>query len=541
MKEKVSRLSQYFRSHADFFVVAACALMGAGVFFALFGTDVLNPLDTRWVRLSGGDNFQHYIGWRFYRNAPWIRYLTFFRNLNYPLGSSTIVTDSNPLFALLFKFFRAVLPQPFQYNGIWLLLTFSLNGLFAGLIGVSLRWRSWLTLLFTAFVLSNPVPMQRALIHDTLAGHRLILAAIWILLSNDFETAWAKWAALFFLTLGIHFYFLPMVGYVFVLALLRMVRARVSVRTRAFTVLVSIGAVTAAYYFFGYNLVEPGTASYGELSLNLNAFWNPDGAARFLPNLPTFPLQYEGFNYWGVGVFAVVLLGMMFAKRGAWRDLAWAALPTLALVLAAASNVITFNQHIILRVDLPGAWLRILSAIRSSGRLAWPLVYLAMIWALRSLSARFDVSKRGRAIFAVIVIAALIFQTADLSVFYRSVQARVSDTLQSRDSITLDRDAWEAICAGKRHLIVSDGESEQKDALALLAADMGMTFNGGANARAVKPVLGGDWIEVGELVRTGAVAEDMVIVLLTDAGMADAARLYPDLYREIDGFGVIAN
>lgn len=540
MKEKVSRTSRFFRSHADFWTVVACALMGAGVFFLLFGVEVLNPVDTRWVRFSGGDNFQHYIGWRFYRNAPWIRYLTFFRNLNYPLGSSTIVTDSNPLLSLLFKLFRAVLPRSFQYNGFWLLISFTLNGLFAGLIGVSLHWRSWLTLSFAAFVLSNPVPLQRALIHDTLAGHWLILAAIWILVSGDFGTVWVKWAVLFFLTLGIHFYFLPMVGYVFVLALLRMIRARVPACQLSLTVVASIVAVTVAFFFFGYSLVQPGTASYGELSLNLNAFWNPDGLGRFLPDLPTFPLQYEGFNYWGLGILAIALFGMVFGGRSDWRLFGWFALPTLVLVLVAASNVITFNQRVWLSIGLPESWLGMLSAIRSSGRLVWPLVYFATIWAFRSLSERFENTQRGRMIFAMIVIATLIFQVADLSDFYRSIRTRVSYTLQSQDSIQLDLDAWAEVCAGKTHLIVGDGRSDQENALALLAADRNMTFNGGANARAVQPVLGGDWVDVAAMIQSGTIADDTVLVLLTDAEKDEAARNYPELYREIDGLGVVA-
>ena len=157
-----------------------------------------------------------------------------------------------------------------------------------------------------------------------------------------------------------------------------------------------------------------------------------------------------------------------------------------------------------------------LSAIRSSGRLVWPLVYFAMIWALRSISERFENTRCRRAIFAMIIIAALIFQTADLSDFYRSVRTRVSYTLQSQDLIQLDLEAWTEICAGKTHLVVGDGRSDQENALALLAADRNMTFNGGANARGVKPVLGGDRIDVAAMIQSGTIADDTVLVLLTD-------------------------
>ena len=48
--------------------------------------------------------------------------------------------------------------------------------------------------------------------------------------------------------------------------------------------------------------------------MNLNAFINPDGNSSLLSDRPTFPLQYEGFNYWGLGLICLFLLSLLFSK-----------------------------------------------------------------------------------------------------------------------------------------------------------------------------------------------------------------------------------
>ena len=45
-----------------------------------------------------------------------------------------IFTDSVPLLAVFFKLFRGVLPEQFQYFGLWGLLCFALQGAFGALL-----------------------------------------------------------------------------------------------------------------------------------------------------------------------------------------------------------------------------------------------------------------------------------------------------------------------------------------------------------------------------------------------------------------------
>src|SRR5262245_44229876 len=94
------------------------AIVGTIIFFTVVGPRVLQPTNISWLSVS--DRATHYLGWDFFRNSPW----TFPIGLNPRYGlelSSTIVfSDSVPLLAFLFKPFTVILPEPFQYFGLWI-------------------------------------------------------------------------------------------------------------------------------------------------------------------------------------------------------------------------------------------------------------------------------------------------------------------------------------------------------------------------------------------------------------------------------------
>jgi len=99
-------------------------------FSAVVGFRPLRPSNIRWI--EGADPLQDYLGWAFFRHAPW----TFPLGANprfglEKLGSSIFFADSIPLLALAFKPFAPFLPDPFQYLGLWLLACFLLQSYFA--------------------------------------------------------------------------------------------------------------------------------------------------------------------------------------------------------------------------------------------------------------------------------------------------------------------------------------------------------------------------------------------------------------------------
>ncbi|WP_221178572.1 DUF6311 domain-containing protein, partial [Pseudomonas fluorescens] len=87
-------------------------LMGILAFFIVVGPRALNPMNIAW--LDSGDPATHYLGWVFFRYSPWSFPLGLNPSYGLELGNAVIFSDSNPLFALIFKPFAALLPEPFQ-------------------------------------------------------------------------------------------------------------------------------------------------------------------------------------------------------------------------------------------------------------------------------------------------------------------------------------------------------------------------------------------------------------------------------------------
>ena len=104
-------------------------VLGVLVFALVVGPGTLNPTNEHWL-LVGNDVTQHYLGWVFFRHGPW----SFPIGLNPANGlefsSSIVFSDSIPLLAFVFKFLSPILPEPFQYMGIWLLMCFVLGSSF---------------------------------------------------------------------------------------------------------------------------------------------------------------------------------------------------------------------------------------------------------------------------------------------------------------------------------------------------------------------------------------------------------------------------
>ena len=103
------------------------------IFILIYGVHILNPIYTDWL-LSGGDLSQHYLGWRGYRASAWHFPLGMMDTLTYPEKVSIIFTDSIPLLAVFFKMLSPILPDHFQYFGLWGMMCFALQGILAARI-----------------------------------------------------------------------------------------------------------------------------------------------------------------------------------------------------------------------------------------------------------------------------------------------------------------------------------------------------------------------------------------------------------------------
>ena len=473
--------------------------MGAALFLAalfvllIISPENIDPLNVRWCVNGGGDNLQHYLGWRFFRNSRWTRYFLFMKDLNYPAGTSVIVTDSNPLLCLLFKLFGKILPETFQFNGIWILFCYLMQAFFAVLIGRRLTDNFWLTSAGAVMAVLNPVVLQRTLIHENLAAHWLILAAVWLFLHDEQKWNPVGWFILSGLTLLIHIYFIPMIGFILLLQLIRMALKKASFLKIMLPLLVFAGTLAAGYFGLGYSYILPQSGSFGELSMNLNAFINPDGVSSVLRDRPALPLQYEGFNYLGAGLLLLAAAGIICAGRNGIVKILPFFLPAIILVLVAASQNAYFDLYPVYHISLPEKVYELLSAFRSSGRLAWPVYYLILFSSLYFLGKR---SEKYPFLVMTAVLCVLL-QIFDLKEFCLHTAERFRDPSNPIAEIT--QDVSDALSGNVRHLYSDSGDSKTVDALALFAANHHMTFNRIANARGIKPVFGDEILDMRSL------------------------------------------
>lgn len=113
--------------------LVACGLIGAFTFLCVFGVIPLIVNDDRWI-LNGyieKDVIQHYAGWMAFRKSAWQYPLGAFTGL---MGGIVSYTDSIPWIAIFFKLFESVLPETFQYFGIYIFVCYILQGITGGMI-----------------------------------------------------------------------------------------------------------------------------------------------------------------------------------------------------------------------------------------------------------------------------------------------------------------------------------------------------------------------------------------------------------------------
>ena len=178
--------------------LAAIAL-GLAAFFVLIGWPTLIPTNIGWLNFA--DRAMHTLGWMFFREAPWGNPPGLSPDLGIELSNSIALVDGLPLFALPLKLLGAWLPQPFQYWGYWLLISFVLHALFAWLIARELQAGRLIALVAAGFALITPAYMFRIEMHLALSGHWTILAGLWLYVRRTPPRPW-MWPLLVALTAG---------------------------------------------------------------------------------------------------------------------------------------------------------------------------------------------------------------------------------------------------------------------------------------------------------------------------------------------------
>ncbi|MDR2601317.1 MAG: DUF6311 domain-containing protein [Spirochaetaceae bacterium] len=447
------------------FVFLFCGAGGAVFFINVFGTLILDFTYTDWL-MGGGDLSQHYLGWRMFRNSAWNFPFGLMDNIVHPFKESVIYTDSIPLFAVLFKLASAVLPVNFQYFGLFGLLIYFLQGAVSAVLVKRLTGDTLYSIIASAFFVLSTTMMQRIYGHTALAAHFILLLCVYVCLPQKPRGLWREtliWSGLFFLTVGLHLYFTPMVFIFMAFYFFRLYLEKTRTLARLLvSALSALAVMAAAMFLFGafYSRAGASAGGLGSSSANLNTLFNPAGTSAVLKdlNLAT-DYQYEGFGYLGAGVllaafFAVVYYGLMntkqiapFIKNGRARNKTLpAVLCVLAFVLFAVSPEVTFNSKTLFVYYVPSVIHKIWSVFRSTGRFIWPVMYIIMCVAFAAL---FRAAGRKKA--AALLSFLLLFQYYDLNSWFKTKGAYFKAPVIWRTE--LKSPEWDVFARDCKHII----------------------------------------------------------------------------------------
>ncbi len=469
----------------------AGALAGVAFFLALYGVRVLDVTNADWILNSGADPSQHYLGWQFYRGSELrLPYLGMSYNTVYPYRTSVLYSDSIPLLALLFKPFSALLPATFQYMGLWGLASFALQGLLAQKIawrisgaeerGIAVQAG---TVAASVLALLYPVLTIRMFAHTALAGNWLILLGLWLWLCcrGGVVRSCLWWGLAGILCVGVHQYYLPMVGICAVgYAAARLMR-KDGPAPALLPILSFCGCALAELFVLGafsgnFANTDPSGWFTGADPLNL-----------IVPGLYS-TWEVDIFVGWGILLAAVLALAAGLAlclrrrarlRAAVRRRLPWlvsGGLIGLLSLLAACSNTFVVGGVSLGTLPLPEPLYNFWHTFACCGRLAWLAGYLLLAVA-GGLLLRFG---RGAGLAGLIVCIAVQggWRAGALADRYRTFH---TDSLYAWAS-PLEDDAWQMLAESGRfdHLMFASYDIDAPGywALADYAARNGWSVNG---------------------------------------------------------------
>ncbi len=392
--------SRHNLSDSRLLLFSAGIILGAIIFFIVYGFKIVNPTYDDWIFSKGGDFAQHYLGWKFYRQSEWHFPIGLIDGLNGDGQISFMFTDSIPLFALFFKILSPILPETFQYSGLWGLFCFSIMGGVSSLLLRHFNKNTAFCLMGSVFFIISPSIIQRMFGHDGLAGQWIIVTAIllWAYRNHKWKykaTPVVLWAVLGMIAVLVHIYFLPMIyavmlGYILTdimqnKRILHSIACFVSTTCTALFTMFAVGA------FHGKGSMQ--ASGLGIYSSNYNSLFNPFGYSKFLKALNYQKGQSEGLGYLGLGmivagIIALVILFFLSEKNiHSRKDLKTEiagrykiVVPVFAVIAVAmfmaASPVGMLNARVIYTIDYPEKIKNILSIFRASGRFIWIVDYI---------------------------------------------------------------------------------------------------------------------------------------------------------------------
>jgi Family of unknown function (DUF6311) len=402
-------------------------LLGFAAFLFITGGKILQPTYTDW--LMEGDPSTNLVGWQFFRHSPlWQWPIGANPNYGMEIGSSIVFTDSVPLLAFIFKPLSALLPDTFQYFGLWILICFSLQSYFAWKLLALFTQDKWLPLIGSIFFTLAPACLWRLHGHYALFGQWVLLAGLYLYFSKNFSIF--RWIGLLVIVALINAYLLVMVLTIYSADLIqRYWQKQMGIVKTLSYFFVSSACIAIIMWAAGYFMLGAGVeiGGFSVLHMNLLSLIDSDDIwSKLLRDQKGGAGDYEGFNYLGLGMLGLGLItgyellrNVKNVKIGPKVKIIPILVITIGLSLYAISNHVAIGSHEIFSYDLPLMTGPFTNTFRASGRLFWPVyyvIYLAIFYLL------FTRLRRSTAITLCVIM--LFFQVIDSTDIWRTFREK---------------------------------------------------------------------------------------------------------------------
>ena len=425
----------------------------------LFGLNNFNFSNKDWLYL--GDLSQYQISWEFFRNDIWRFPIGSNPNYGLDIANSIIYTDTIPLFAFIFKLFKNFLPEDFQYFSMWIFLCIYLQILFSFLITLKLTKNYYFSIIAMFFFVSAPIFLNRTNINLSLVGHWIILFSFYIELSNSKSKSLLRGFNLILSSL-IFFYFTIMLMILNSLTyLFLLIKRKITYKKIIREIILIYSLLFVTMYCTGYFIIRPEDGlggGYGYYNLNLNSLFNSTGFGHtnsfswsiLIPPLSFYKGSHEGLAYLGIGGFFMLFFTILFFFKNVGEFfISKKEIFSIFLIffVLAVSHNIDFGEKNILSINLNNYILGILSTIRSSGRLIWPVYYLIFILGIFFIFNYFSERKK---IFILIFL--LFIQLIDLSNGLKQYYKGNLYNYSLENSFTNEHDFWSNLSSKIKNL-----------------------------------------------------------------------------------------
>lgn len=371
-------------------------LLGVFTFLLTVGISPLMPTYVGWI-LGRLDPTQHYLGWIFYRNSEWAMPIGLNPKFGLDISSSIVYSDTIPLLAIPFKLLSPLLPSEFQYFGIWILICFVMQSIFAWKIISLFTSSTYLRTIACIFFIFSPPLLWRLYTpaggHASLIGHFLILWAIYLSLINQSHKL-LNWITLLSISILVHFYIFVIILVIWISNLLNQIYIkkipfnikRILFEIISVAICIALFSWQAGYFTISASLNND--RGYGYHSMNIMGPIDPQGWSYLWPGITSPNNWGEGFSFIGLGlilssILSLVLLTFSVKVREEIFQFVKVKYPlfsmtAIAFTIFAISNNVGIGSYSI-TFSLPSWIISILDSLRSSARMFWPVYYMISI------------------------------------------------------------------------------------------------------------------------------------------------------------------